>query len=151
MSECACVCDVRVMCVLTLQSHTLTVMSCWYPTETMKLLLVENATQETPYLWDWTSATWPPSTSHTRTQGMWPLWYTHTHTDWDITTASLLLHECFAKVGQSTVSSELGISMAVSLFPQSYLTSDQVLAIVGESQSTEGSPETQKQLNTSHI
>lgn len=34
--------------------------------------------------------------------------------------------------------------MAVSLFPQSYLTSDQVLAIVGEGQRTEGSPETQK-------
>lgn len=38
--------------VLTLQSQTLTVMSCWYPTETMKLLLVEKATHDTPYLWD---------------------------------------------------------------------------------------------------
>lgn len=38
--------------------------------------------------------------------------------------------------------------MVVSLFPQSYLTSDQVLAIVGEGQSTEGSPETQTQFNT---
>lgn len=38
--------------------------------------------------------------------------------------------------------------MAVSLFPQSYLTSDQVLAIVGEGHSTEGSPEIQTQFNT---
>lgn len=38
--------------------------------------------------------------------------------------------------------------MVVSLFPQSYLTSDQVLAIMGEGQSTEGSPETQSQFNT---
>lgn len=46
------VCVYVCICVLTLQSQTLTLMSCWNPTETMKLLLVENATHDTPYLWD---------------------------------------------------------------------------------------------------
>lgn len=60
---------------LTFHDHTLTIMSCWYPTDTMYLELGENATQATPYLCSWSSATWVRSaTSHTRTAGMCPLW-----------------------------------------------------------------------------
>lgn len=66
---------------LTFHDHTLTIMSCWYPTDTMYLELGENATQATPYLCSWSSATWVLSaTSHTRTAGMCPLWRGEEHT-----------------------------------------------------------------------
>lgn len=58
----------------TFHAQTLTIMSCWFPTLTMYLLLGEKATQETPYLCVWSSATCLRSaTSHSLTAGRWPL------------------------------------------------------------------------------
>lgn len=60
----------------TFHAQTLTIMSCWFPTLTMYLPLGEKATQETPYLCDWSSATCLRSaTSHSLTAGRWPLWW----------------------------------------------------------------------------
>lgn len=54
----------------TFQFHTLTIMSCWYPTLTMYFPLGEKATQATPYLCSSSSPTCTRAeTSHTRTAG----------------------------------------------------------------------------------
>uniref|UniRef100_A0A6I8PBN3 RNA polymerase II subunit I n=1 Tax=Ornithorhynchus anatinus TaxID=9258 RepID=A0A6I8PBN3_ORNAN len=55
------------------QSHTLTTMSCWEPTDTMYRTLGEKAAQATPYLWpsSWTTCVFS-STSQTRTAGLCP-------------------------------------------------------------------------------
>lgn len=75
----------------TFHAQTLTIMSCWFPTLTMYLLLGEKATQEMLYLCFCSSATCRRSaTSQSLTAGKWPLWggqkkkgHTRTKFDWN--------------------------------------------------------------------